>query len=250
MDPISTIASTAISVALRMNDGSFEATGVYQYSPQISQVEACKRAEEKAKLAIIHKAIGHEFTSDKISSCSESNNDHSCKFYDTSYESSKGYIKSVIDRQESVKDWTCSVTVKATVGKSDYKVNPDFDMAVDFPTTLFKTTDTLNFTLTPNAFGYLYVYVYTPSENTVKRIFPGRYERPLAIQHKTIKINAIEYPLKLASTKESEERYVFAFLVGMPILVLDQYQLQSFYEMWDNVRARKRMVKRGFVITR
>jgi hypothetical protein len=250
MDPISTIASTAISVALRMNDGSFEATGTYQYSPQISQVEACKRAEEKAKLAIIHKAVGHEFTSDKISSCSESTNDHSCKFYDTSYESSKGYIKSMIDRQETVKDWTCSVKVKATVGKTDYVVNPEFDLAIEFPNTLFKTTDTLSFTLTPNAQGYLYVYVYTPSENTVKRIFPGQYQRPFVMNNKQIKINATEYPLKLASTKDSEERYVFAFISGMFLSPLDQYQLQSFYEMWDNIRARKRMVKRGFVITR
>lgn len=249
MDPISTIASTAISVALRLNDGSFEATGTYQYSPQISQVEACKRAEEKAKLAIIHKAIGHEFTSDKISSCSESNNDQSCKFYDTSYESSKGYIKSVIDRQERVKDWSCSVTVKATVGKSEYKVNPDFDMVVDFPITLLKQNDTLNFTVTPNATSYLYVYVYTPSDNVVKRIYPGQYQRA-AIQHQPVRINTAEYSLKLPQMKDSDERYIFAFMVGYYMNPLDTYQLQSFYDMWDNIKARKRLVKRGFVIAR
>jgi hypothetical protein len=233
-----------------MNDGSFEATGAYQYSPQMSQVEACKRAEEKAKLAIIHKAIGHEFTSDKISSCTETNNDHSCKFYDTSYESSKGYIKSVIDRQETVKDWTCTVSVKATVGKTEYKINPDFDIDVDLTTTVYKQTDVLNLTITPNALGYLYVYVYTPSDNTVKRIFPNQFQRPVALRDKPIRINASEYPMKIANNKDSEERYVFAFMSGMFFAPLDQYQLQSFYDMWDNIRARKRLVKRGFVITR
>lgn len=249
MDPIS-IVSTALSAALRLNDGSFEATGVYQYSPQISQVEACKRAEEKAKLAIIHKAIGHEFTSDKISSCSESNDDQSCKYYDTSYESSKGYIRSVIDRQESVKDWTCTVTVKATVGKAETLNDPRFDFSVDFTETLVKQNDILNITITPNALGYLYVFVYNPSDNTVKRIFPNEYQRPVALSGKPIRINASEYPLKLPNTKDSEERYVFAMLVGYHMKTLDTYQLQSFYDMWDNIRARKRLVKRGFVITR
>jgi len=250
MDLISTLASTAISAALRMNDGSFEATGVYHYSPQISQVEACKRAEEKAKLAIIHKVAGHEFTSDKISSCSESKQDQSCKFYDTSYESSKGYIKSVISRSESVKDWTCSVTVKATVGKTDYNVDPDFDLDMIFPITLLKTNETLKFTVTPNSLGYLYVYAYNPSENKLTKIFPAKYQRPVALARTPININAIDYRLTLPPEKDSEERYIFAFVVGHFMSPLDNYQLNSFYEMWDNIKARKRMVKRGFVITR
>lgn len=249
MELASTLLSTALTVA-RYMDGSYEATGSYQFSPQVAQVEACKRAEERAKVAILQKAIGHEFTSDRVTACKEVNDQHSCKHYDTSYEYNKGHIKSIIDRKESVKDWTCNVTVKALVSETKQYTSTNFDLSVNLPKNYYVNGESLEFDVTTSAYSFLYAYIYTPDDGKLRKVFPLGYESPLVPFSKQRTVLPKQYPIKLSTSKETEEQYLFVFITGFHVNPMDTYELKSFYEMWDSMTTARKLVRKGYIIVR
>ena len=253
MEPIiTTIASTLVSAAIRLHDGSYQATEQYQFSPAMSQLEACRRAEDKAKNAILVKALGTNLSSERAATCVEQSNNRSCQYYDETFEDTRGYIKDIKDRKHSVEGWTCTATVTATVG-SISKVNPQFDMAVNMRR-IYQSGEKLSFDVQTNANADLYVFSYDPVKGTMDKVFPSRFENDRYLYRNEVRTipnpRNYRHTIPLIATRDNDDRYYIFVATKERVDFLDTYAVNDFYNMWNRVGSEKRLVKKGIVIVR
>lgn len=253
MEPIiTTIASTLVSAAIRLHDGSYQATEQYQFSPAMSQLEACRRAEDKAKNAIIMKAIGSNLSGEKAATCLEQNNNRTCHYYDETFEDTRGYIKEVKDKKHTVEGWTCTATVTATVGATG-KVNPNFDMAVNLRR-IYQHGENISFDVQSNANADLYIFSYDPMRGTLEKIFPARFENDRFIYRNETRTipnpKNFRFKIPAVATRENDDRYFLFVATKERVDFLDTYEVNAFYNMWNRIGSEKRLVKKGIVIVR
>lgn len=252
MDIIGTVASTLLSLAIRNDVFTMpvEGIGEYRFNPKISQHEACKRAEDRAKASILTKSKGQEFSTQQSEQCVESKDTLTCKNHSVTVESNKGVIREIVSREEHVHDWVCTVKIRAKVDKEETKFDPDFDIEARLNKSILQDGEGITFNVSTNSDGYLSVFHFYPATNTLTKLFPNEFERQNKLQKNTpIAAPSKDYRFKVALTNDQHSHeYVYFVYTDRPINFLGTYQLTDFTKAWDNINTKKRLVKRGFVI--
>ena len=82
---------------------SVDTLGEYIFGPQVSQAEACKRAEARAREQAIRRTFGEVYFSEQSLGCSEKTNSE-CEYARVSVSHLNGYILDFKDRKERVSD--------------------------------------------------------------------------------------------------------------------------------------------------
>lgn len=242
MDISSTIVQAAF-IALGSTSVTVSDTAAYQFNPSMSQVEGCKRAEEKAKVKLVQKVYGQDFGADSMLSCRETDK-HQCSSLTNTYESSRGYIKAIKSRTEKVEGWTCTVSLTAEV-EVIKKTQSRIDASAQLDRVVYLPTDTADVLVKTNSSGLVSIFRYDPIENIMTKVFPtGRSERTWTY---------FDRPLQVRIPLNVQEReapyYLFVAVTDVPIDMRDQYRLHDFYEMWDNQPNRdKYLVRKSFNI--
>jgi len=229
-------------------------TASFPFTPHISQVEACKQAENKAKSLMLERTVGQLFTTDSSQTCKEVNNKHSCKNYNISLESVRGEVLEIIDRKEKVQNWQCEVTLTAKVSRKQESMDPNYDIDVRMRQIVYMEKDTLRFSVQSNSHGALNVFRLDPN-NRLTKIWPmNEYQRRNNILTPWSKF---EFPddfsrLPVQPYVEGQENTTILFIAytSQQAHFLDNYELTNFYKLWDNIKYEKRLLKKGYIVTR
>ena len=245
MDIATTLVQAAF-VALGSTSVTVSDSASYQFNPSMSQVEGCKRAEERTKVKLIQKVYGQDFGSDSTMSCRETDQ-HRCESLTNTYENSRGYIKSINSRTEKVEGWTCTVSMSADV-QVIKKTKSSIDASAQLNRVVYLPTDVAEVTVKTNSSGLVSVFKYDPVSDITTKVFPtGQSERTWVY---------FDHPLQVRVPMNSmEERdmpyYLFVTVTDVPVNMRDQYRLHDFYEMWDNQPNKdKYLVRKSFNIAR
>lgn len=209
------------------------ATASYQFNPSMSQEEACKRAEDRAKVNALYKLTGQEVHASTAMSCREAG-EHSCESIITTYESTRAVIESYRKTDERVSNWVCTVdiTLKAM------PIKPAPPMWLEANATMdrgFYTPEDVAFVnVRTNDRGYVTVFKYDPVSDTVVRIFPT--DNPYAnVTRWAYKDKPLAVPVSLRNHDVRKFPHFLLVTVSQtPLTTMDSYSLHKFYKMWDN----------------
>jgi hypothetical protein len=230
MDLATSFVYNVLKVAVATTPVHVDATATYQFNPSMSQEEACKRAEDKAKTQALQKVLGQDFGSDSTMSCRESDT-YKCESVKNMYENTRGYIRSITSRNEKVNGWNCTVDISVKVQEFK-KRTPTIQSQATLDRVVYTAQDTINLNVSTTDKGYVIVYKYDPIDNQVTKIFPNE-------NTKTSTWTYSNRPLKVTIPANSfPERevpyYMFVTVAGGITPTLSNYRLHEFYDMWDN----------------
>lgn len=235
MDPLQSFVSTVVSAALSFNGAptTTSATASYQFSPSISQEEACKRAEDRAKVGALYKLTGQEMHASTAMMCRESGQ-HSCESIISTYESTRAVIESFKKDREHVSNWTCTVdvTVKVMPIKQDHPTWMEAKATMDRG---FYTPDEMAYvTVQTNDRGFVSVFKFDPVTDNVVRVFPT--DNPYGnTQRWVYKDKPLSIPVSLRGYDTRKFPHFLIVTVSQgPLTSMDSYSLHKFYKMWDN----------------
>jgi len=132
------LASFALLCALGTAQ-AVQITEEYSYDGEVSQNEACRRAEERAKTKAIASVLGETISSEEQMLCRATNgkNDDTCEFNQMSWSIIEGDIRGVklIKRSEAEKRgdkaWACVLTLDVDVVVPTRKPDPKFQVGTE-----------------------------------------------------------------------------------------------------------------------
>jgi hypothetical protein len=114
--------------------------------------------------------------------------------------------------------------------------------------------DTLRFSVQSNSHGALNIFRLDPN-NRLTKIWPmNEYQRRNNILTPWSKF---EFPddfsrLPVQPYVEGQENTTILFIgyTSQQAHFLDNYELTNFYKLWDNIKYEKRLLKKGYIVTR
>ena len=226
----------------------------FPFTPYISQVEACKQAENKAKTLMLERAVGQMFTSDSSQTCRETDNQLSCKNYNVSLESVRGEVVEIVDRKEKVQDWQCTVSLTAKVSRKQEEMDPNFDLTVKMKQIVYMEKDTLRFSVSSNANGALNIFRLDPN-NKLTKIWPTtNYQRRNNLispwSYFEFPNDFAKLPIQPYTEGQDNATMLFFAYTSQQAYFMDSYELTYFYKVWDNLKYEKRLLKKGYIVTR
>ena len=163
--------------------------GSYIIHEEITEAQACHKAETRAKLNAIQEFNGEFISSDTVMSCKENGSDVECPAQTLTLSMLEGLIigvrnKSVIAKTNLKEQRVCKVTLEAHVSTQTEKTDPNFDMSVNINPSTLRDGDKINISVEPTE--QMYVYVFTEeSKGTLVRMFPNPFDKENNISSRT-----------------------------------------------------------------
>jgi hypothetical protein len=140
----------------------------YAFGPNISQNEACSRAEVKAKNNALRGIVGEKMTTSQIESCVDNGSDLDCTlFEDTFSYMDSGYITKTDNYIKNIREEAgasiCSVNFTATVAKVSQKSDPSYFLDTEMlPSILLREGEPLQVHVSPSKPSFIYIYGWFP----------------------------------------------------------------------------------------
>lgn len=250
MEATSSFVLGVMKAAFAVTPVTIDATATYQYSPNVSQVEACQRAEDLAKTRALQKAFGQQFGVDSTMSCRETDK-HSCESIQNVYEETRGYVDSIVSRKETVRDWTCTVDVTVQVKelrKPEPNVRP-IDAQVTLDRVVYTQSDTAKMVMESVKQTAGTVFIYDPVSDNVVKIWPNpnvvgnKYSYPNEALRVNISMSQIP--------ARSEPYYLLVLATHQTLGTLDRYRLHDFYNLHDNIpNGNVKYIRKSFYVSR
>ena len=161
-------------------------SGEYAFGPDISQAEACRRAEDRAKEAAIKKANGEALFSESMIDCDEKRGDD-CRYSRTTISHLNGLLLALEEKRTQVWDQApmrvCRVSGVAKVDTKSVSARLFFRASLN--RTVFRTGDEVVLALELPVRSYLAVFSHTdPTSGKFTRIYPNRHEKGVAVEGK------------------------------------------------------------------
>lgn len=224
------------------------ATGIFPFSPSISQNDACTNAENIAKNLILQKTVGQTLSSDMTSECRETTNSKQCNTEIVSVHSANGKITKVLNREVVVEDWKCKVSVTAEVEKYNRKGQSDFGLDVKFEKHRYMQGEQLDFTFYPFEHSHVTLFLANKHNNTIKRVYPTpRKINTFFYRNEAIHSSFLD-KIKVYSDETEETQFLLFVVTEKPVNFSSSYQLKSFYTMYDNIDGNKQLYKKPFIV--
>ena len=255
-----------------------QVTEEYSYDGEVSQNEACRRAEERAKTKAIASVLGEVVSSEEQMLCRSTNgkNDDTCEFNQMSWSIIEGDIRGVklIKRSEAErrgdKAWACVMTLDVDVVVPTRKPDPKFQVGTEIyfvvpdsrkPTRQrekvlrkgFHAGDELILDVKSTEPAHLALFGWLPNEdNKVYRIdSPIRPNCPQGLVTASDKGKTAESYCMTASwsdaykdSKKTYDEWLILVATKTPHKWLDQYDLEQFKSALREIPLDQRRVVR------
>jgi len=266
-----------IPLALACSLGAAQAVQVtdeYSYGGDVSQNEACRRAEERAKSKAIASVLGEVVSSEEQMLCRSTNGktDDTCEFNQMSWSVIEGDIGSVKDikRAEAVPRgpnvWSCVLTLEVDVVVPTRKPDPNFQVNSEVyflapgtrqrdkvPRKSFHAGDDLLFEVKSTEPAHLALFGWLPNEdNKVYRIdSPIRPNCPQGVLSVADKGKTFESYCLTASwsdaykdSKKAYDEWLILVATKSPQKWLTAYELDQFKAILREIPLDQRRVVR------
>lgn len=159
--------------------------GEYVFGPDLSEHEACQRAERRAREKAVAAITGERLFSEDLLSCSDRADGDGCWLNRHTWSLIDGEIRGI--RNKSVKTSEiggrtreCVVSLEADVVVGSGRPDPSFDLTVRLNRSVFRSGEFLEISIDPTEAMYLTVFQWLPyaaTDQQVLRIFPNQFDR-------------------------------------------------------------------------
>ena len=229
--------------------------GSYVIHEEISEAQACAKAEARAKLDAIQKFNGEYIASDTFMSCRENGEDIECPMHTFTWSMLDGLIssvrnKTVIATENLKEERVCKVVLEARVSTRAEAPDPGFDLEVTLTPTVLREGDPLSIAVEPTTRMFLNNFVedYT---HTLTTSFPNRFESngPVSTRHlipSTTKYTIrSSYPTGLSGNDTQEVVHVLA--TPDRLSLLETYSIETFnLKLLEIPNNQKRYIRKGY----
>ncbi len=227
----------------------------YNIHSEITEAEACRKAEARAKLNAIQKFNGEYIASDSFMSCKESGENVECPMHTFTWSMLDGLISGVRNRTvfttENLKDQrVCRVVLEARVISRSDPIDPNFDIQVNLSHMVLRDGDPLTITVNPTQEMYLNILVEDHS-NMLTHIFPNKFDSNGKISNRTmIPISesyslAAKFPSHLSGNETQEVVHILS--TQSELSMLDTYSIEDFHlKLLEIPNHQKRYVRKAY----
>ncbi len=244
------------------------AEDTYNFGPEISQTEACKKAERRAKEKALKSIAGEKISSEDNMVCSEMKDAADCSLNRFTWSTIDGLIKGTRNRLETSGDGIgeykqCTVTLEVDIGVAEGDPDPSFDLQVELNQRTFRNGEPLKINLSPIQPMYINIFQYLPYLDTKKqvaRIFPNPYDKKQLFQTKgTVPTHegsqqydmTVGFPKGLGSGKDLVDEYLMVLGTRKPVNFRGEYSLEEFNaRLLEIPRQNRRIVRRAYNVVR
>ena len=193
--------------------------GSYKHIGDVSQRQACKLAEQRAKEKAIKEALGLSLSLDEIQKCKETDGVFECEENQVSVLSLKGEITEykIVNKEEGLdelsdpKIYFCSISIEAVV-KEAYKKDDSFDFEVKLNNLNYRNGEKLNIYFVLSDELHLNIFQYFPYKKNEKiiKLFPNKFEKNNKVKQGKFKLPTrnlsyiVEFPKNIERSKVDE----------------------------------------------
>lgn len=251
MDLTHIAISTLMSLSTSAPSLVDQATGVYTFSPSISQEQACTKAENIAKALILQKTLGQKVHADVKTECVENDADLKCNIDSSTTHYTNGTISRIITKKTLVEDWQCKVFLRAEVEPNTNHIDPSFNLNIKLNNRRYISGEKLDFSFTPTKESHVYVFHFDKKMDTVRKVYPTP-KTPNSFFHSNEKISSsfLDINYKLFSEDLEETQYLFFVLYERNVSFMDEYPLNYFHKKYDSLDLKKQLYKKPLVVLR
>ena len=229
--------------------------GSYIIHSEITEAQACAKAESRAKLDAIHSFNGEYIASDTFMACKEKDDNVECPLHTFTWSMLDGLISGVRNKTvratENLEDQRiCRVTLEARVSTRPEPFDPNFDIQVRLSTATLRHGDPLTIEVEPTQPMYLNILVEDYS-HTLTKIFPNQFEEEShttsgrVIPSSEAYNFVAEFPSHLSGNDAQEIVHVLG--TRDPLLLLAQYSIEDFnIKLLELPNSKKRYVKKAY----
>ena len=233
--------------------------GDYVIHSEITEAEACRKAESRAKLNAVQSFSGEYVSSDSFMSCKEQGDTVDCPIHTFTWSMLDGLISGVRNRTirttENLQDQrVCRVVLEARVTSRSEPSDPNFDVRVDLSTSLLRDGDPLIITVDPTKEMYVNILI-EDHENKLTLIFPNEFDRESKVTGRTpIPIGGkyslvARFPSQLSGNKVDEVVHILT--TPDKLALLEEYSIEDFnLKLLEIPNNKKRYVRKAYRLVR
>ena len=240
----------------------------FNFGPDMSQTEACSKAERRAKIRALKSVSGENISSEDNMVCSEIKDEAECSMNRYTWSGIDGLITGIRNRTENVGPGIegykqCRVTIEVNVGVPEGNPDPSFDLAVKINHFTFRQGESLKVNISPTQPMYINVFQYLPymdMDKQVTRIFPNLYDKGQLFQKAgsvpTLEgekryVLSVDFPKDLNNPKDLVDEYLMVLGTKKVISFRDEYSLEEFNARLSEIPRRdRRVVKKAYNVVR
>jgi hypothetical protein len=244
------------------------AEDTYNFGPEMSQTEACKKAERRAKEKALKSIAGEKISSEDNMVCSEMKDAADCSLNRFTWSTIDGLIKGTRNKQETSGAGIgaykqCTVTLEVDIGVAEGSPDPSFDLQVELNRRTFRHGEALKINLNPTQIMHINVFQYLPYmdvEKQVSRIFPNAFDKKQLFQKAgTVPTRegsqqydmTIGFPEEIEKRKNLVDEYLMILGTKKPIKFRGEYSLEEFNaRLLEIPRQDRRIVRRAYNVVR
>ena len=233
--------------------------GDYVIHSEITEAEACRKAESRAKLNAIQSFSGEYVSSDTFMSCQEKGDTVNCPIHTFTWAMWDGLIRGIRDRTvrvtENLQDQrVCRVILEARVTSRSEPSDPNFDVRVDLSNPLLRDGDPLVITVDPTQEMFVNILL-EEHENKLTLIFPNEFDLDSKITGRTpIPIGdkysiVARFPADLSGNEIEEVIHVLT--TPQKLALLEEYSIEDFnLKLMEIPNNQKRYVRKAYRLVR
>ena len=238
----------------------------YRYGPDVSQTEACKEAERRAKVEALKSAKGEMIFSQDNMICTEFKDQAKCLLNKHTWSAIDGLIIGTRNKRENVSPSIegysqCEVTIEVNIDISDGRPDPSFDLGIKLNNVNFREGESLKIFLSPTQPMYINAFQFLPyisPEEQVTRIFPNSYDKN-SFFDKSSSIPTsqgaaqyyilVEFPSDLKNEKEIIDEYLMVLATKSYVKFRETYSLEEFNKRLSEIpRQDRRIIKKSYLV--
>lgn len=231
--------------------------GSYVIHQEITESQACIKAETRAKLNAIQEFNGEFISSDTTMSCKESEGDVECPTQSITSSTLKGLIvgvrnKSVIAKTNLKDQRICKVTLEANVSTQMQENDHNFDMSVDINPATLRDGEKISINVDPTEKMYLYVFT-EESNGALVKVFPNSFDKENSISNMTMIPSTASYSIRASFNPNSlaNDSHEVVHLLGSKnkLSLLNNYTREDFnLKLIEIPNNQKRYVRKSYRI--
>ncbi len=140
----------------------------YAFGPDISENEACAKAEVKAKNNALRGIVGEKIINSQIETCTDTGSDLDCTLFEDTFSfMDSGYITDIGNLDKNIREEAgssvCSVSFTATVVKVSQESDPSYFLDVKVkPSLLLREGESLQVQIKLSRPSFIYIYGWFP----------------------------------------------------------------------------------------
>ena len=163
--------------------------GTYVIHQDITEREACSRAESRAKLDALRQFGGEYMGAQSLVACEETNDGVNCPMQNITWTTVNGLISRIRNKTVRAGETleghrTCRVVLEAQISLRPEAPDPGFDIQVKLSSDIFREGDPITISLDPSQPMYVNLLM-EDANHDIHKVFPNQYDTNFYIASRT-----------------------------------------------------------------